>query len=175
MGTLQVSLDSLGAEHPAIEREFLPRLEANHLVVANLQLNAALLTAEAAMRLDQALGFGAGRQGGTSHHGSMRAKALDDLKLVNRNRRHASTPSARAVRRRAGSMRLPARVQEGPAGSAGKSVDSVRRAVVDSARKKNQARVRPTRDPGPLSSRRTASRSGDRAPAHCACPRPCRS
>ena len=50
---LQVALDALGAEHPAIEREILPRLEADHVIFANLQLDAALLPAEAAMRLYQ--------------------------------------------------------------------------------------------------------------------------
>ena len=52
---LQVALHAFRAEHAAIERELFPRLEPDHLVVANLQLNAALLAAEAAVGLDQTL------------------------------------------------------------------------------------------------------------------------
>ena len=53
MAALQVALHALWAEHPAVERELLPGLEADHLVVAHLELDAALLAAEAAVRLDQ--------------------------------------------------------------------------------------------------------------------------
>ena len=53
MVRLQIALHAFRAEHSAIERELLPRLEADDLVVADLQLNAALLSAEAAMRLYQ--------------------------------------------------------------------------------------------------------------------------
>src|SRR5687767_4880194 len=52
---LQVALHALGAEHPAVHGELLPGLEAHHLVVANLQLDAALHAAEAAVRLDARL------------------------------------------------------------------------------------------------------------------------
>src|SRR3989442_14595508 len=55
MGTLHVSLHALGAQHAAIERKLLPGLEPDHVVVASLQLNAALLTAETAMSLDKFL------------------------------------------------------------------------------------------------------------------------
>ena len=50
---LQVTLDALRAQHSAIEREILPRLEADHVVLPDLELDAALLSAEAAMRLYQ--------------------------------------------------------------------------------------------------------------------------
>ena len=53
MFVLQVALDALGAEHAAIDRELFPRLEADDLVVVNLELNAALHAAEAAMRLHE--------------------------------------------------------------------------------------------------------------------------
>ena len=56
MVRLQITLHALGAKHPAVEREVLPRLEADHAVLANLELNAALLAAEAAVRLHQLLG-----------------------------------------------------------------------------------------------------------------------
>src|SRR5439155_588473 len=50
---LQVALDALGAEHAAVEGEVLPRLEADDLIALHLQLDAALLAAEAAVRLHQ--------------------------------------------------------------------------------------------------------------------------
>ena len=54
---LQVAADALGAEHALVEREVLPRLEADDLVVLDLELDAALLAAEAAVRLDQPVGI----------------------------------------------------------------------------------------------------------------------
>ena len=56
MVALQIALDALGTEHAAVERELLPRLEADHAVLADLELNAALLAAEAAVRLHQPVG-----------------------------------------------------------------------------------------------------------------------
>ena len=56
MSALQIPLHSFGAEHPVIERKFLPRLESDDLIVANLELDAALLAAETAMRFDKAFG-----------------------------------------------------------------------------------------------------------------------
>src|SRR6185295_8005910 len=53
---LEIALDALRAEHPAVERELLPGLEAHDLVVADLELDAALLAAEAAVRLHQPVG-----------------------------------------------------------------------------------------------------------------------
>src|SRR5690606_30130334 len=52
MVLLEVALHSLGTEHPAVERELVPRLHAHDDVVLDLELQAALLTAEAAVRLD---------------------------------------------------------------------------------------------------------------------------
>ena len=52
---LQVALDALGAELALVERELVPRLEADDLVVLHLQLDAALLPAEAAVRLHRAV------------------------------------------------------------------------------------------------------------------------
>ena len=59
MRTLQVPLDAFRAQHPAIEGKVLPRLEPDDLVVADFELNAALLPAEAAMRFDEPVGFNA--------------------------------------------------------------------------------------------------------------------
>ena len=56
MGALQVALHALRAEHARVERELLPGLEADDLVVAHLQLDAALHAAEPAVRLDQLVG-----------------------------------------------------------------------------------------------------------------------
>src|SRR5262249_44758467 len=56
MSALHVALHALGAQHPAIEGKFLPRLETNDLIPTYFQLNAALLTTEAAMRFNQTLG-----------------------------------------------------------------------------------------------------------------------
>src|SRR5262249_12296924 len=51
MLVLHVALDAFRAEHAAVERELFPRLEADDLVVLDLELDAALLSAEAAVRL----------------------------------------------------------------------------------------------------------------------------
>ena len=55
MVSLHVALDALGAKHAAVEGKLLPWLEPRHAVVADLQLNAALLAAEAAMGLYELL------------------------------------------------------------------------------------------------------------------------
>jgi hypothetical protein len=51
---LQIALDAFGTELAKIEWEFLPRFKSNHLVVANLQLYTALLSAKAANAFSQA-------------------------------------------------------------------------------------------------------------------------
>ena len=53
MRALQVALDALGTEHTVVEGELLPRLEADDFIVLDLELDAALLAAEAAVRLDE--------------------------------------------------------------------------------------------------------------------------
>ena len=55
MVALHVALDAFGAKHAAVERKLLPWLEARHAVVADLELNAALLAAEAAVGLYELL------------------------------------------------------------------------------------------------------------------------
>ena len=52
MLVLHVALDAFGAELPSIERKVFPRFETDDLVVLHAKLNAALLSAEAAMGFD---------------------------------------------------------------------------------------------------------------------------
>src|SRR5262252_10326142 len=93
MRALQVALDALGAQHAPVERELLPRLEADNLVVPDLELHAALLAAETAMRLDKPIGLRARRQPHPGHRRRVRAEAIDDAEFVNRKRRHESALS----------------------------------------------------------------------------------
>ena len=88
MRALQVSLDALRAQHAAVEREVLPRLEADDLVVLHLQLDAALLAAETAMRLHESLGLDARRQAHARHRREMRPEPFDDLQIVCGDRCH---------------------------------------------------------------------------------------
>ena len=52
---LQVALDPLGTQHAVVEGKLLPGLEADHLLVADLQLNAALHSAERAVGLHETI------------------------------------------------------------------------------------------------------------------------
>ena len=52
---LQVAFYAFGTQHAPVERKLLPGLESDHAILANLQLNAALLAAETAVRLHQAV------------------------------------------------------------------------------------------------------------------------
>ena len=61
MVVLKVALDALGTEHALVEGELLPRLEADDLIVLDLELDAALLAAEAAVRVDDPVRFDATR------------------------------------------------------------------------------------------------------------------
>src|SRR6185503_6198654 len=56
MVRLQITLHAFWAKHAAVERKLFPGLEADHAVFAHLELNAALLAAEAAVGLDQSIG-----------------------------------------------------------------------------------------------------------------------
>jgi hypothetical protein len=49
---LQVALDALGAQLALVEREVVPGLEADDRVVGDLELDPALLAAEAAVGVD---------------------------------------------------------------------------------------------------------------------------
>src|SRR5688572_30934737 len=84
MRSLQIPLDAFRTEHPAIERKLLPRLEPDDLVAANLELDAALLSTEAAMRLHQPIRFHAGGEPRAGHGGEVRTEAFDDAQRVDR-------------------------------------------------------------------------------------------
>src|ERR1041385_240444 len=56
MTVLHVALDALGTKHAAIERKLFPRFKADDLVLADLQLNPALLPTKAAVGLEQFFG-----------------------------------------------------------------------------------------------------------------------
>ena len=101
MRALQVALHALRAEHAAVEREVLPRLEADHLVVAHLELDAALLAAEAAVRLHQPIGLDAGRQPHARHRGQVRPEPFDDAQGIDRNLSHVGYLCLVACRHRA--------------------------------------------------------------------------
>src|SRR4051812_9970426 len=56
MTVLHVPLDTLGTEHASLEGKLFPRFKTDDLIFPDLQLNAALLPAEATMRFYQLLG-----------------------------------------------------------------------------------------------------------------------
>ena len=60
MLVLHVALHALGTKAPLIKREVFPGLKTDHLVVFYLELNAALLSAEAAVGFDDAVRFNIG-------------------------------------------------------------------------------------------------------------------
>ena len=53
MSALHVAFHTLRAKHAVVERKLFPRLETDHLVAANFQLDSALLPAETAVRFNQ--------------------------------------------------------------------------------------------------------------------------
>src|ERR1019366_4834208 len=56
MVALEITLHTLWAEHAAVKWKLLPRLEADDSILTDLQLDSTLLSAKAAMCLDQLLG-----------------------------------------------------------------------------------------------------------------------
>src|SRR5262252_1963746 len=128
MSALQVALHALRTEHAAVERKVLPRLEADDLVVTHLQLNAALLTTEAAMRLDQPIRFSARREAHAGHGRSMRSESFVDLQWIDRDRRHGViAPTLRDAAPTRRSTRVLARAPPAPACNAGRFADSAPR------------------------------------------------
>src|SRR5262245_37136792 len=98
MRALQIAFHALRTEHALVEREILPRLKTDDLVVFDLQLNAALLPAETAVGFDDLVGnagTGVSRPGADRE---MRAVAVDDLQGVDWKRCHYLPPSAGASR-----------------------------------------------------------------------------
>jgi hypothetical protein len=55
MVVLHVAIDTFGAKLSAVEREFLPGLKTDHVIVANLKLDAALLATETTVGFDELL------------------------------------------------------------------------------------------------------------------------
>src|SRR5205823_1759897 len=84
-------LDAFGAELALIDRKFFPRLEANDAIIFNFELNAALHTAETAVRFYELVGFDRFPAGGR-RVGQAWAEALD--KLLVRNKRFCHLISA---------------------------------------------------------------------------------
>ena len=78
MAALQVALHALRAEHPLVEREVVPRLEADDQVVFDLELDAALLAAEAAVRRDDLVGLDAGIDARTFHPVEVRSPRVGE-------------------------------------------------------------------------------------------------
>ena len=90
---------------------------------------AALLAAEAAMRLDEPLGLDAGRQPDARHRRQMRPESFDDAQRIDRNFRHARLPCPLVHHGHSGTAAttLPAPVRRAPAGTSGRSPGSARR------------------------------------------------
>ena len=57
MAALEVALDPFGTEHATVHRELLPGLEADNCIVLDLELDATLHAAKAAMRFDETVRF----------------------------------------------------------------------------------------------------------------------
>src|SRR5580765_3059444 len=91
MRSLKITLHSFGTEHSAVERKLLPRLEPDDLVIFDLELNAALLAAETAVRLDEAIGLDTGRPTSAGHHGPVWPEAFDDFQVVYGNGSHIAS------------------------------------------------------------------------------------
>src|SRR5215471_9772073 len=98
MLVLHVPLDALRAKLALIEREVLPGLEPDDLLVLDLELDPALLTTEAAVRLDQAIGLANGRPPAGGLAIGMRPEFRNELFDRRRKPRHHEPP--RAARQR---------------------------------------------------------------------------
>src|SRR5688500_6265300 len=88
MRPLQIALDALRAEHAAIEWKVFPGFEADHFVVADLELDATLLAAEATVRLDEPLWLHTRGERRSCRRRQVRPEARDDLPLACGKRRH---------------------------------------------------------------------------------------
>ena len=96
MAALEVALDALRAQLALVERELVPRLEADHRVVVDLQLDAALLAAEAAVRLDDPVDLEPGVPAAGWRLVEVRPEAGDQLLLGDRRPGHQPNPPTRA-------------------------------------------------------------------------------
>ena len=85
------------AQHPLVEGELVPRLDADDEVVLDLELHAALLAAEAAVRLDVFVGLDAGVQPAVSRVGEVRPELADGLAIEWRGRLSRSSRAVHVV------------------------------------------------------------------------------
>src|SRR5690606_17969457 len=81
MGLLQVTLHAFGAEHAAVEGELVPRLDPHHGVRLGLELEPALLPAEATMGLDVAVRLDPGVEGEIVRIGPVRPERANRFEL----------------------------------------------------------------------------------------------
>ncbi len=93
---LQVALDALRAELPLVERELVPRFEADDFLVLDLEDDPALLPAEAAVRLHLAVDLDARVPASGRRFAQVRAVPRDELVLAERRVCHQPNPPTRA-------------------------------------------------------------------------------
>ncbi len=96
VAALQVPLDPLRAELALVERELVPGLEAHDLVVADLELDAALLAAEAAVGLHDPVDLEAGVPATRRGPVQVRPEPFDELLVADRGPGHQPNPPTRA-------------------------------------------------------------------------------
>ena len=96
VAALEVALDALRAELALVERELVPRLEPDDGVVPDLQLDAALLAAEAAVGLDDPVDLEPGVPAAGRRLVEVRPVAGDQLLLGDRRPGHQPNPPTRA-------------------------------------------------------------------------------
>ena len=82
MSALEISLHPLRAKHPFVERKVVARLEADHQVVFDFEIDAALLAAEAAMRRNDLVGLGAGVDAQSLHAIEVRTPRIHENFLL---------------------------------------------------------------------------------------------
>src|SRR5512144_1597329 len=93
MLVLHVPLYALRTQLPLVEREVLPRLKAHHLVVADAQLDPALLSAEAAVGLNHLFVLAGLIPASGRNAVKRRSELVDDGWNINRKFCHLPGPS----------------------------------------------------------------------------------
>src|SRR5258706_2134675 len=96
MARLQIALHALGAEHAAVDRELLAGLEADDLVVLDLELDPALEAAEAAVGLHLTVGLARGAPAAGRRGVQVGAVLLDQQLLGDRQPSHGGPPGSPA-------------------------------------------------------------------------------
>ena len=115
---LHVALHALRAELALVERKLLPRLEADDLLVLHLELDAALLAAEAAVRRHDPVGLAA--------RGPAAGRLAVEMRAELRATRSGIDAGSLAIRRRASRAR-PGSARGSSGGTADRRPDSARR------------------------------------------------